>query len=333
MGEVNKTSVLIPNINEAIFDHTHDGKRIKRELFPSADSINLNIEYIVSLLESSHVSIYQDYANKLRTHFQAYLVNKLKYVEPKLAKTLLKMHNTPRMKEIEELTGIITLNYDSLIDDASQEVLGYVNYSIRCKANERSKYIISNEKNKMEILKVHGSFNWGTGKMIEVFKSRLLKENNESLWMPPSIYKHTDRYPFNHLWGRAHELLNCDVLRIIGCSLNQNDWGLLELLFKTQLLSESTYRIELIGNPNIIDEVRKRYAFLKNVVGLNEIDWTEYAKNKEDISKNLELGPIPVGDNYFKIWLSRRLRIFDFMGYFSDSEKSEINKIIGEVLL
>jgi hypothetical protein len=115
------------------------------------------------------------------------------------------------------------------------------------------------------------------------------------LWIPPSIEKVKDRYPFNLLWGKAFELLlNCDVLRIVGCNLSQNDWGLISLLFNTQLEPGGVYEIELIRSHKGGARVRKRNGFLKNVRILGELDGCQ------DLVETPAL-------NTFESWLRRKI--------------------------
>ncbi len=88
----------------------------------------------------------------------------------------------------------------------------------------------------------------------------------------PSIEKRTEQYPFNMLWGIAFEILECDILRIVGCRLSQNDWGLISLLLSTQLRTSKPYSIELINSHENGREIRERNGFLRNVKILGELD-------------------------------------------------------------
>ena len=59
--------------------------------------------------------------------------------------------------------------------------------------------------------------------------------SSNTLWIPPGVDKKRENYPFNYLWGQAVEnLLECDVLRVIGCSLSRNDWGMIPILYTIQ---------------------------------------------------------------------------------------------------
>jgi hypothetical protein len=114
------------------------------------------------------------------------------------------------------------------------------------------------------------------------------------LWIPPGIEKDKDAYPFNILWGKAFEMLDCDVLRIVGCKLKQNDWGLLSLIFNTQLETDQTYEIQLIDFHREGELIRQRNGFLRNVKILGELE------NCQDL-----VDPPP--SNPFESWLRLKL--------------------------
>jgi hypothetical protein len=67
------------------------------------------------------------------------------------------------------------------------------------------------------------------------------------------------------IWSKAKELLDCDILRIIGCSLNRNDWELISLLYTTQSLRNDgkTYEIELIDCPKSCKNIKNNYTYLR----------------------------------------------------------------------
>src|SRR5207249_3124295 len=122
----------------------------------------------------------------------------------------------------EELGGILTINYDEYIEQAIQSFQDQsVDFGIDVRGNER-------KRNSIRLLKLHGSFGWEDAWPI-VVKGGATK----LCWIPPGIQKARDRYPFDVLWGLAREMLDCDVLRIVGCRLSPNDWDLISLLFST----------------------------------------------------------------------------------------------------
>ena len=123
-------------------------------------------------------------------------------------------------------------------------------------------------------------------------------------------------YPFNTLWGKAFEILDCDVLRIVGCKLSQNDWGLMSLLFNTQLKSGKAYQIELINTQDGGLEIRGRTRFLKNVRVLNELEGCK------DIARYGTQNP-------FESWLKSKISYLRENGRCTERLKY-INKIMGE---
>ena len=66
--------------------------------------------------------------------------------------------------------------------------------------------------------------------------------------------------PYNFIWGRAFDVLaKCDVLRVIGCSLNQNDISLIDLLFKVHLERADYFEIEIIDFQKQGDQIKNNY--------------------------------------------------------------------------
>ena len=75
---------------------------------------------------------------------------------------------------------------------------------------------------------------------IRVKSMTSLNKKDNALWIPPGVDKRTEYYPFNLLWGKAKEfLMNCDILRIVGCSLNRNDWALIPILYIIQKFNDN----------------------------------------------------------------------------------------------
>ena len=263
-----------------------------------------DIELYISLLESLGIKKYSSAATKLRDIFceciQEGLIQAGKPIEPLLAMALLEMHNAPEIQAFEQLNGIITLNYDNLLDRAFNKILGGVNYGIACKCVSGNYNISQKEP---PLIKLHGSFNWRTGFPIRIVDGRKahLRGQKEMIWIPPSIEKEMDRYPFNLLWGRAFELLDCDTLRIVGCSLSRNDWGVLSLLFFSQLGSapKRSYQIEIINQQKMGNDMRREIGFLRHLKVLGELDGCQEFDNEQL--------KIP---NVFETWLKRKLWLF-----------------------
>jgi hypothetical protein len=260
-----------------------------------------DIEIYISLLESIRTERYSEVASKLRTLFcetiEENLLQEGQPIEPKLAMALLQFHKNAEVQNIEQLKGIITVNYDNLLDRAFNEVYGGINYGIKCICMSGNYRL--NDKYP-PLIKLHGAFNWRRG-LPHTLIHESQQERKEMLWIPPGIAKARERYPFNLLWGKAFELLDCDLLRIVGCSLSQNDWGLISLLFKTQSRSDENYKIEIIKSHEGGIDLRKRNGFLSNVKVLGELDGCQ---------DFVDFKP----DNVFESWLKRTFSIFEERG-------------------
>jgi hypothetical protein len=106
--------------------------------------------------------------------------------------------------------------------------------------------------------------------------------------------------PYNFIWGRAFELLvKCDILRIVGCSLSQNDTGLVDLLFKAHLERGKRIDIQPIDfQPlNGHHQIMNNYGFFPGIVDPVKIEDTLITD--ESIFK-------PDVGNPFKIWLKAK---------------------------
>jgi hypothetical protein len=277
-----------------------------------------DIELYISLLESIHTKKYSDLASLLRSLFCKSVQDNLLYngkpITPNLTMALLEMHMA--ICEDEILTGAISLNYDNLLDRAFNEVHGGLNYGIKCKC-EKANYAINDKK--PLLIKLHGSFNWKKGfHSIHIDEEQAESaEQAEMLWIPPSIEKERDTYPYNLLWGKASEILDCEILRIIGCKLSQNDLGLISLLFNTQLESVGVYNIELINDHQSGMDIRERNGFLKNVFILGELE------NCKDL---IDSPPV----NTYESWLRSKLAIHRGRGVEFD-KYPHINLLMGEI--
>ena len=188
----------------------------------------VNLERLVSLYEYSGTAKHMETARALREAFRLSLEKRIEEIEddfiPELFVALLDMH---RVSGIEEkLTAIFTTNYEDLLERSISKIYGEVNYPIQITSVGPKKH--STELPHFFFLKLHGSFNWKSAYPISLTTSH--SRSNESIWIPPGVVKRKEAYPFNILWGKAKEFLDCDVLRIVGSSLSQNDWDLVALI-------------------------------------------------------------------------------------------------------
>ena len=171
------------------------------------------------------------------------------------------------------MTGIISLNHDYLLETACQEIFKGINLGV-----DFTSSIFDLSREAPPIIKLYGSFNWRSGKRIHIFECQPSRPpHRELLWIPPTIAKEARSYPFNKLLGKAYELLmlKCDILRVVGCSLNQNDWTVISLLFKTQCIRrEECFDIELIQSRESGEDTKERLGYLRNVKTIAELEGT-----------------------------------------------------------
>ncbi len=199
--------------------------------------------------------------------------------EPSLAMALLDLHKTDQIKE--ELSAVISLNHDHLFMTAFQKVYGGVNLGFDFESNN----FVSKVKSEIPpLIHLHGSFAWNTAHKINVKRlSFNTKYSDDMIWIPPNIIKEARLYPYNKLAGLAHEVLSkeCDILRVIGCSLSQNDWNLISIISTAQNIqklrqSGDCFKIELIMPKKDSESVKLNCAYLDKIIGFNTIPLPDF---------------------------------------------------------
>ncbi len=162
-----------------------------------------------------------------------------------------------KVKVREHVIGCISLNYDDLLDVAYQKYLGKPNYCISLRHTATT--------DRVPLLKLHGSFKWHHQKVWETIRNiEIIPLGSSKSYLHP---------PYNVIWNRAMEtLIKCDTLRVIGCSLSQNDVHLIDLLFKAHLERKAAFDIELIAPPESGDQIRGNYGFFPQIKTLEEIE-------------------------------------------------------------
>lgn len=221
----------------------------------------IDVEHLITLYESSGTQKHSEIAKGLKKLFreeiQARIGSLGETFSPTLFASLIEMHSIPDFDE--ELVAILTINYEDLLERAMQHVKGGINYLMKV-INRHSSYRL--EETSVPILKLHGSFNWKNEYPIVVVDK--IEYEEDVLWIPPGVVKRREYYPFSLIWGRARELMECDILRIIGCSLSRNDWELISLLYTTQRLRTDgrSYKIELIDPPAACERIKEDYKYL-----------------------------------------------------------------------
>jgi hypothetical protein len=225
---------------------------------------SLNIELLISLIENSKIEGWESKTKALKRLVQEDLEGILKpelTTQFYLHKALFDLHQHESVKSQEQLLGLISLNYDGVLDQAYQEFF-----------HRPPDYCLSLERGVPgpevhPILKLHGSFDWHTSGVTVRGKTRKIDI------IPLGASKSYDHAPYVFIWSRAFEMLvECDTLRLIGCSLSQNDTRLIELLFKAQVESGAGFDMEVIA-PNLAGErIRETCGFFGRIQTLNEIE-------------------------------------------------------------
>lgn len=245
-------------LNLKVIDKYDDHPGIKR-LFNEvvAPKPGFDIEQLITFLEDSPAGRYREFADDLREVFSLVLRGRLRDVEKELGScgswlyaVLVDMHDVVGNDEL--LQGFLTLNYDVFLEHAIVKKLGReVDYGIATGGTDEQNRAVT-------VLKMHGSFGW-----LRDWPIRTELRHSEGVWIPPGIRKSKSDYPFNVIWGRARELLDCDVLRIIGCNLGPNDWDLVALVFSTMYTSGRSYSIEVISDLHTAVRVREMFPYLE----------------------------------------------------------------------
>ena len=265
---------LLPLLAAEVRELVSSGKRY----MPLADFVNelvddVDFEHMITFFDESPSAVHRDFAGALRRVFERVLKQELAQAKRDLGQdrlglysALLDMYNVDGISE--RLQGILTLNYDDYIEDAAKAVYGAeVDFGVG----------VDQEPNRgLSVLKLHGSFGWS-----DVWPIRTGKRIGRPLWIPPGIRKAKDRYPFNLVWGLAREVLDCDILRVVGCRLGPSDWDLISLLFSTRHSNQcrdDPYVVEIIDSPRHAKRLKADYPYL-DVRSVLEIDTYEVGKN------------------------------------------------------
>ena len=302
-------SLMTEDIQELISSN-YSKKGIDSAIWNELITKGNDIEHLISVLESHYNYSTSD---KIRKYYWQALVKLIKDLSKSppenLYTVLCDLHKNVESLQ-EELVCFITLNYEDLLEQSLKKHLKYdIDYAIDTPSN-RSK------GNKARILKLHGSFNWINTRPIQI-KSMTAIQHKETLWIPPGVEKRKDNYPFNLLWGEALEcLMECDILRIVGCSLSRNDWGLIPILYTVQRFSdkEQKVQIEIIDFVETGKNIKKNYRYL-DVKQINEIQeiiayYRRQLPKSSDEERDMEI-ITQFSDkdkmNPFKTWLDAKI--------------------------
>jgi len=288
-------------------------KEIPVDIWNELMDVEVDIEHLISILEtnyhySSATSIrryYHDAINSLTKEFIKGIDEPLH--TPNLYSILFDFHSLKTINE--KVISVFTLNYEDLFEKTvSSHLKRNVNYYIDKKREKK--------ENAIPVLKLHGSFNWKNTRPVTIGNSRNVKSEH-ALWIPPGVDKKKENYPFNILWGKAFEfLMECDTLRVIGCSLSRNDWGLIPMIYTAMRMSggNPSFDIEIIDfydkglkikedysylSIKTIIDITEFKGYLKDVYTLPSSDIPDYVKENisSDASKKI---------NIFEWWLKAK---------------------------
>jgi len=283
-----ESSTSMEEIGKAVYEKS---KKTGGEYHKIVDKFGIppfqNIERVISLFENvdNRDSPYLDNIYKeLRKLFREYLISEItrKGIKPNLLGSLLHLHKNygeVMGKKGEKMIGVLTTNYDGLTEDAFSEIYGGLNCGVEFHSEN---YSASTDS--PPLLKLHGSFGWKTGgNGLEISKTfyDTKYEDDYSGWIPPSVYKKPSEGIFPEIWKTARELLttDCDILRVIGSGLRNEDWALVSLIFTSRISSKRKFDIELIVPEESVsgDEekgilgISQRLKFLGSVKPLSEL--------------------------------------------------------------
>jgi hypothetical protein len=259
---IKKNGLLISHVSQRVMEKAQKNKWFKEHKEVFANKGEFNIELFISLLEANKIDESKImYLKELIQEDIKTILSKERKSKFYLHNALFELHNHDKLNKKEELIGIISLNYDDILDEAYKRVL-----------DKKPDYCLTSENNKcipkcIPLLKLHGSFNWQN---IEIYG----RKTNISI-VPIGVNKNYLMPPYNFIWGRTYELLlGCDILRIIGCSMSQNDIGLIDLLFKAHKTRNKPIEIQIIDfQPNNgRHHIKNDYGFLPKIIEPEKIE-------------------------------------------------------------
>jgi len=238
---------------------------------------SLNIELLISLIENSKIPGWEYKTKKLKDLVREDIEQILSMSITRrfyLHKALFELHEHPTTQRKERLAGLISLNYDHILDNAYEQYHGSPPY---CFSLDQPL-----SADDVPLLKLHGSFNW------KDVKIRGKRRNIDII--PLGSNKNYIHPPYGCIWNQALQtLIGCDTLRVIGCSLSQNDIHLIDLLFKAHLERGTPFEIEIIAREDVGEGIRSNYGFFPALRTLTQI--------KDN------LVPETKPENPFKTWL------------------------------
>jgi hypothetical protein len=275
-----KLGLLVTNVSSRVIERVRTDKRYLKDVeMVSGTAGSLNIELLISLIENSKIHDWEYKTQCLKTLVQEDIETILSKSRTRrfcLHKALFELHKHTVTKTNEQLTGLISLNYDDVLDQAYKRYYGRPNYCFTLADAPSSECI--------PLLKLHGSFNW---------KGQKIRGRRRTIEIIPlGSTKNYLHAPYGFIWARALEvLIECDTLRVIGCSLSQNDAHLIDLLFKAHLERGRAANIEIISSTVAGEAIKRNYGFVRGIKKLTETENSIAEENPK---------------NPFKTWLKHK---------------------------
>lgn len=279
--ESDKQGLLISGLSKRVmFKASLDAEYIRGVEFVSGVEGSLNIELLITLIENSKIHKWSEKTDFLKKLIRQEIELALPAKRTRrfyLHKGLFELHRHIKTQAREQLIGLISLNYDNVLDLAYRAILGNaVNY---CFSRETD----STSQGNIPLLKLHGSFSWTN--------QQVLGKRRDIEVIPLGSSKSYLHPPYGYIWNRALDILTqCDSLRIIGCSLSPNDVHLIDLLFKAHLERRQPFDLEIIASDDTGDVIKSNYGFLPQIKRLADMG----------IPSTPVVGP----KNPFKTWLA-----------------------------
>jgi len=273
-----KRGLLIKDVSSRVIEKARsESKYLKDVAMVSGTGGSLNIELLISLIENSKIHDWEYKTRRLKTlvqHDIEKILVKSRTRRFYLHKSLFELHEHPATRAREQLIALISLNYDNILDQAYEQYHGRPHYCFSLEDRAATPDI--------PLLKLHGSFNW---------KRQTIRGRKRTIEIIPlGSTKNYLHAPYGFIWNRALEtLIECDTLRVIGCSLSPNDAHLIDLLFKAHLERGTAFDIEIIGSDQTGRGIRGNYGFFPGIRTLSELEE--------------HLIPDAAPDNPFKTWL------------------------------
>lgn len=300
----------------------------------------MDVEKLVSLLAASGIPKLEHLADDLRSAYVDEIQRRLRSTpvvnDPKLATALLYFHSDGVLsRSTEKLTGLLTTNHDGLLQVAIRTVYRAVNIGFTFQSRDFRDARIS-PKERMQsppLLQLHGSFTWRFGRPLRVtMPSRVSRHSRDMVWIPPTTLKEAKRYPFPKLFALAYELLvsDCDVLRVIGASMTQNDWNILSLVFNAQqhrrITGQTEFIVELIMPQAAGVRLVESCSYLQRLApigSLSDGSFSLYAESEERHTAEMK--------NPFKYWLTQKVHFHHSRGEVSDELfRDRLAPVVGE---